>query len=71
MRPDWGIVINHESIITPQNWPNVVALSFVTAADGWEVSECFTFDTIDELQGCLDFIWRNLYINFTPHHQPF
>ena len=50
----------------------MVALSFITAADGQEASvECFTFDTIDELQECLDFVWRNLYTSFTPHHQPF
>ena len=34
----------------------MVALSFITAADGQEASvERFTFDTIDELQEHLDF----------------
>ena len=47
----------------------MVSLSFVTTADRQEASvERFTFDTIDELQERLDFVWRNLYINFTPHH---
>ena len=64
-RPDWGIVINHQSIIRPPNRQNMVALSFATAADRQEASvEHFTFDTIDELQECLDFVWRNLYTKF-------
>ena len=50
----------------------MVALSFITAANRQEASvEHFTFDTIDELQEHLNFVWRNLYTNFAPRHQPF